>query len=219
MASPIVRNFDKLTHKKCITCRDVHLKETHFGQHDDTWDGYQVICKICKGDMNKRNRNRNVSQYLRHHIATRCLTQLGEFAPEEFTKNLEKHLGYKITALVKHLRQDLQEREGPKRKLRDALNEGYHIDHIHPLSKFMVIKPQVSKDEVVGEEVDWEVFKECWAMTNLRAIPAAENLAKGATVDNSAQQSSKELSQKLSKELSQESYRGTTGAVHDGKIP
>ncbi len=32
------------------------------------------------------------------------------------------------------------------------------------------------------EMVDWDEFKRCWAMTNLSAIPADENLKKGAKV-------------------------------------
>lgn len=170
-------SINRRTHKKCIKCRDVHLKDTHFGKHETSSDGYQSICKNCKGDMNKKNRNRNVSQYLRHHIATRCLTQLGECTPSGFTKDLEGYLGYRISHLIKHLREDLQLREGKERKLRDAFDEDYHVDHIYPLSKFSVITIHDGK-----EDVDWDVFKECWAMSNLSAIPGAENLAKGATV-------------------------------------
>jgi len=130
--------------------------------------------------MNNTARTRNVTQRVRHHTGTRCLTQLGkEFTPKNFVSNLETYLGYKIVTLVRHLGRELKEREGPKRKLKDALNEGYHIDHIHPLSKFKVI----TIDEEGVEGVDWDAFKECWAMSNLRAIPAAENLTKGAKVE------------------------------------
>ncbi len=180
---PIVRKIDHKTEKKCIKCRNIHKKATHFGKHDSS-DGYQSICKDCKGEMNKTNRNRNVSQYLRHHIATRCLTQLGEHAPSEFTKNLEVHLGYKITALVKYLRTDIQEREGKGRKLRDAFDEGYHVDHIYPLSKFRVL---VCDEEGEAVTIDWDEFKKCWAMTNLSAIPGLENLKKGARVGEDTQ--------------------------------
>jgi hypothetical protein len=60
--------------------------------------------------------------------------------------------------------------------LKDALNEGYHIDHIRPLSLYPVVR------KVMGgtEEVDWEVFRACWRIENLTAIPARENLQKGA---------------------------------------
>jgi len=59
------------------------------------------------------------------------------------------------------------------------LEEGYHIDHIHPLSKFKV----VVRSQQQVEFVDWDAFKKCWAMENLRAIPATENLQKGAKTD------------------------------------
>jgi len=114
------------------------------------------------------------------------LTQLGDLAPAGFTKDLEMHLGYKITKLIRHLQKDLQEREGggtdnltPRGKekkisLRKRLDAGYHIDHKRPLSLYGV---------VVDNAVDWEEFRKCWAMENLSAIPGKENLAKGATYE------------------------------------
>ncbi len=192
MVGPIVINYDKAFFKKCIKCRQWKAKEEHtdenggewkkaFGSHADNADGYQVICYQCKGVANTAARNKNVAYRLRHHTGTRCLTQLGEHTPEGFVKDLEKYLGYKITALVKYLRKDLKEREGPKRKLRDALNENYHVDHIKPLSSFRILTTETEPNE--GVKVDWDAFRECWAMTNLQAIPGEENLAKGAKQD------------------------------------
>jgi len=184
----IYKDYDRKTHKKCIKCRawkpreDILdedsgvVKTKHgFGKHKDSGDGLQSICFSCKNDMNNKAREKNVTARIRHHTATRCLTQLGKpLTPKNFVANLEDYLGYRISALVKHLSKDLKAREGVKRKLRDALNEGYHIDHIHPLSRFQV---------VVGDDtIDWDAFRECWSIKNLTAIPAAENLAKGAKV-------------------------------------
>lgn len=185
--------MDKKTHKKCIKCRlpkarediyDEHglLVEKHgFGAHDSS-DGLQSICFSCKNLMGARARERNVTQRVRHHTATRCLTQLGDGAPPGLVRDLEDYLGYRIRTLVKHLRKDLKEREGPKRKLRDALNEGYHVDHVRPLSSFNVIKHL--SDHV--RDVDWDEFRACWDINNLKAIPAEENLAKGAKYDGEA---------------------------------
>ncbi len=195
MTGPIILNYDKRLYKKCIKCRawkprqtltnemDVEIKKG-FGNHKDSSDGLQSICFMCKNVMNNKARNRNVTARIRHHTGSRCFTQLGkEHTPKNFVANLEDYLGYKISTLVKHLSKDLKEREGKKRKLRDALNEGYHIDHIHPLSKFKVLCPMNSIDgEDMGKAVNWDAFRKCWAITNLTAIPAAENLAKGAKV-------------------------------------
>jgi len=192
MTGPIVRNFDRKTHKKCIKCRTWRLREDEedgegnvvkkrgFGKHESSSDGLQSICFACKNVANTKSREKNVTARLRHHTGTRCLTQLGkDHTPAGFVANLEDYLGYKISTLVKALSRDLKEREDPKRKLRDALNEGYHIDHITPLSSFEVLR----KSQTGEDAVDWDAFRECWAITNLRAIPADENLAKGAKIE------------------------------------
>lgn len=183
--SAIIENYDKRLYKKCIKCRkwkpraDIttetgEILKKAFGNHSTSCDGLQSICYTCKNAANNDARNRNVTARIRHHTATRCLAQLGNSAPEGFVANLEEFLGYTIRKLVKHLSADLKEREGSKRKLRDALNEGYHIDHKKPLSSFHVLQ---------DGKINWDNFRECWAMENLTAIPAAENLAKGAKYD------------------------------------
>ncbi len=181
----IVRNYDRKTHKKCIKCRAWKPRsgeDKAFGDHESSSDGLQSICYKCKNEANVLARGKNVSARLRHHTATRCLTQLGYLAPTNFVANLEDYLGYKISTLSKHLGADLKEREGSKRKLRDALNEGYHVDHIRPLSSFRVIVQKLLRadSDMAVDAVDWKAFRACWATTNLRAIPADENLAKGA---------------------------------------
>lgn len=188
------REVNKKLYKKCIKCRawrprediedelDGHIQKRQFGLHESSSDGLQSICYSCKNIMSSRAKSKNASQRIRHHTGTRCITQLGDLAPTQFIMCMEDYLGYKIVALVKALGKDLKEREGPKRKLRDALNEGYHIDHIVPLSSFKVIQEY----EGSPPTVDWDKFRECWAITNLRAIPADENLAKGATTDDTA---------------------------------
>ncbi len=200
------REVDKKLFKKCIKCRcwrprediadptDGHIQKRQFGLHDTSSDGLQSICYSCKNIANTAARGKNATQRIRHHTGTRCLTQLGAKAPPKFVANLEDYLGYKITKLVKHLGKDLKEREHGKRKLRDALNEGYHIDHIRPLSSFKV----VYRDQQGVEHVDWDVFRECWDVSNLRAIPAEENLAKGAQYD--AESPRKEETQEESNE-------------------
>ena len=149
------------------------LEKRGFGTHNSS-DGLQSICFTCKNIANNKARDKNIVARVRHHTATRCLTQLGPLVPEGFTRDMEDYLGYKITALVRHLGAELKDREGSHRKLRDALHDGYHIDHVRPLSSFSVVTPN---------GVDWDAFRCCWTMTNLKAIPGAENLAKGARYD------------------------------------
>ncbi len=206
------RHVDKKLYKKCIKCRtwrpredltdesDGHISKRQFGLHESSSDGLQSICYSCKNVANTKARSKNSSQRVRHHTGTRCMTQLGKLAPPHFVKNMEDYLGYKIVSLVKALGKDLKEREGEKRKLRDALNEGYHIDHIVPLSSFEVI---ISTETHEGSKitVDWDVFRKCWAIDNLRAIPAEENLAKGATQDDGAQAQEVEASSETDEEV------------------
>lgn len=156
--------------KKCAKCGERKVA-TEFGLHKDASDGRQSYCKVCKNGLGKRRQERNVGARLKHHMATRIATQLGVHAPPNLTRDLETYLGYSMTKLTNALAKELKEREGVK--LRDALQDGYHIDHIHPLSKF---------DVVAEGRVNWDVFKDCWAIDNLMAIPAAENLAKGARI-------------------------------------
>lgn len=153
--------------KKCSKCGE-RKDYTEFGKHEDSADGRQSYCKKCKNALGKRRRDVNVNARLKHHMATRIATQLGIHAPENLTRDLEEHLGYPMTRLTNALSKELGQREGIK--LRQALQDGYHIDHIRPLSTFKVIK---------GNEIDWDTFRECWAIGNLKAISAQENLAKG----------------------------------------
>ncbi len=176
--------------KKCAKCGVVFPKEEihdNFGKSDTSCDSYQSYCNKCKNNLGKRRRQKNVSARLRHHIATRVNAQLGELCPDNHTANLDKLLGYSLRSLKLYLADELRSREGPDRKLKDALEEGYHIDHVHPLSKFQVITTYYDPNLMgTGHEahlkVDWDEFRKCWSQKNLMAIPAEENLAKGAKV-------------------------------------
>lgn len=158
--------------RKCLKCGEKKLGD-QFGKNSSSATGRQSYCNACKNALGKRRRDMNVSARLKHHMATRITTQLGPFAPKNLTKNLTEYLGYPISRLVNHLSAELKERENGK-KLRQALIDGYHIDHIRPLSSFKV--------RLEGG-IDWDVFRECWAIDNLMAISAEVNLAKGASYD------------------------------------
>ena len=153
--------------KKCVSCGSLKPLE-EFGKHDSSQDGRTSHCNVCRAGQNKRHRARDLAHYLKHHMATRISTQLPS-APPGFTADLEKYLGYTMHSLKRHLDADLRAREGIT--LKDAVDRGYHLDHIKPLSRFRVT------------HIRTRAFRECWAPENLMMIPAAENLAKGAKWD------------------------------------
>lgn len=165
------RIYDKQLEKICIKCKKIRAK-TDFGKNPDQPDGLQSYCKYCKGELGKRRRDKNVRARLRHHISTRVSSQLGRLCPENLTRDLEQYLGYRLTELVKHLTEDLKKRD-PNLRLRQVLSDGWHVDHIYPLSRFKVLR---------DGQVDWEEFRRCWKIENLSAIPAEDNLKKGARV-------------------------------------
>ncbi len=154
--------------KKCVKCGAVKPLEM-FGTIGGGSER-QSYCKACKNALGRRRREKNVTARLRHHISTRAADQLGAACPSDITRNLDSYLGYRVTSLVKALRDDLHNRgEG---SLRRALNEGMHVDHIRPLSSFRVVREDGS--------IDWNEFQACWAISNLKVISAEENLRKGA---------------------------------------
>jgi hypothetical protein len=74
-------------------------------------------------------------------------------------------LGYTLTELVQHLRRTL-----PKGCTWEQFMAGeLHIDHITPRSRFDL----TNEDEL----------RACWSLGNLRLLPKAANIAKGARVE------------------------------------
>ena len=74
---------------------------------------------------------------------------------------------YTLTDLIKRLEQTMPEGY----TWRDYLKGKLQIDHIIPKNAFNFTKP---------EHID---FKRCWALSNLRLLPARENLIKRAKLD------------------------------------
>lgn len=156
--------------KTCTKCK-LPKPLDRFPPHPDTRDGRAAWCKDCRAVLRKRRNQTNMVARLKHHFAARMTQQLkdnGVSANEmpPLVLEMESYLGYKMADLVKVLDADIQEREGIT--LKEAFDDGYHVDHITPLSKFPF-----------GEIGD-ENFRRCWAQDNLRAIPAADNLKKGS---------------------------------------
>lgn len=79
-------------------------------------------------------------------------------------KSWEILVDYKLKDLINHLNKTM-----PYGYCwNDYLNAKLHIDHIIPISVFNFTKP---------EHTD---FKRCWSLSNLRLLPARENLIKNA---------------------------------------
>lgn len=77
-------------------------------------------------------------------------------------KRWESIVGYNLNDLIKHLKKTMPEGYS----WQDYLEGKLHIDHIIPISVYNFNKP---------EHAD---FKRCWALNNLRLLPAKENLEK-----------------------------------------
>jgi hypothetical protein len=76
----------------------------------------------------------------------------------------ESLVGYTLADLIKRLNETMP----VGYTWQDFLQGKFHIDHIIPISAFNFTRP---------EHTD---FKRCWALSNLRLLPAKENLIKGA---------------------------------------
>lgn len=149
--------------KKCVTCGGFKPRR-EFALHDTSSDGYASVCNSCRTEKNNERRRTNPVHRLKHHMSVRIERQLGLNCPPEYQKNLEKYLGYRISELVKKLEAELSE-EGMS--LAEVFKQDWHLDHIKPLHSFNVTR------------MDSEAFRACWAINNLKFIPAEVNLAKG----------------------------------------
>ena len=156
--------------KRCTKCgktRDL----SDFRPHDTTSDGYAAYCRFCQNDLNKDYRDKNVIGRIKHHFATRVADQYGsDSLPEGYTEHLESYLGYRIRDLVTALEAQLQRDFPEEKNVLSVLKAGWHIDHIRPLSSY--------RTDTLGDEG----FRACWAIDNLRVIPAQENLEKGSSL-------------------------------------
>lgn len=78
-------------------------------------------------------------------------------------KHWEDIVGYTLIELIKRLQKTIPENYN----WQDFIEGRLHIDHVIPISAFNFTIP---------EHPD---FKKCWALKNLRLLPAEENLMKG----------------------------------------
>ena len=86
-------------------------------------------------------------------------------------RHWESLVDYPLTDLIKQLQKTIPEGY----TWQDFMQGKLHIDHIIPIDVFNYTKP---------EHPD---FKRCWALNNLRLLPAKENLIKGNKLTRSFQ--------------------------------
>ncbi|MEE8598578.1 MAG: hypothetical protein V3S69_03560 [Dehalococcoidales bacterium] len=166
-SSPVSSPRSAGKQKKCAKCAETKPVEG-FPTRDDTSDGYASYCKTCRNELNKQRRLNSVTARLKHHIYSRVAKQYEGRLPENATKNLETYLGYSIASLARSLEAGVREDYGIT--LKQSFTRNFHLDHIHPLKEYRV------------EELGDQYFQDCWAVDNLKMIPAELNLKKGSKV-------------------------------------
>ena len=154
--------------KKCSKCGTIKPLED-FGQNSSSADGYQTYCRSCKNNLQKTKRQKDIIFRMKHHMLTRMHNHLNQ-TPKDFNENLEHYLGYPLTQLKRHLK--AQVKEDFHITVQQAFREGFHVDHITPLTSFGCTE--------IDTPEGLQKFRECWHYTNLKAIPAEKNLKKGS---------------------------------------
>jgi len=110
-------------------------------------------------EWQKNKRKTDLKYNLNHKISMQIYMSLKR---NKNSRCWEDLVGYALNDLVKHL-----EKTMPKDyKWADYLEGKLHIDHIIPISVWNFDKP---------EQIN---FKHCWALDNLRLLPAKENHLK-----------------------------------------
>lgn len=185
--------------KWCCLC-DTFVPIDKYWKAANRADGYQVACKDCCKRWKRENKeivNRSNRKSKRKHrdkiriagieyrnkkyrtdpaYKTNVLMALGVRYSLKGNKN-----GARWTGLVGYSVQELMTRL--KKTMPsgycwdDYLSGGLQIDHIIPVTAFNITSPQ---------DID---FKRCWALKNLRLLPAEENLRKRDTVEKPFQPS------------------------------
>ena len=155
--------------KKCAKCGKVQDIQ-NFGSNAGSMDGHQTYCKSCKGDLKKHRQKTDILFRLRQHIVTRSKSVLKDRAPKDLYPNLEYYLGYKLYELKRQVSQELRERLDMS--FLEAIRNDFHLDHVKPLSSYKIT--EIDSEEGLAK------FRACWHPSNLKLIPAKQNLQKGA---------------------------------------
>jgi len=124
----------------------------------------KIYCIKNSEKINERNRNRRKTD-LKYNFNRRMGAAIKiSLKGNKDGCHWESLLGYSLKDLIKRLKKTMPRGYG----WNDYLQGKLHIDHIIPKSVFNFTK---------SEHID---FKRCWALSNLRLLPAKENLIKGS---------------------------------------
>lgn len=114
-------------------------------------------------EINRKHRARKRKTDLKYNLSRKMSNAIWKsLRGNKNNKHWKSFLDYTIDNLIKRLFQTM-----PKGYCwENYLNGKLHLDHVIPISAFNFTKP---------EHID---FKRCWALDNLRLLPAKENLKK-----------------------------------------
>ena len=123
------------------------------------WRQYRINNLEKMREREKNRRKTDLKYNLNHKMSSAIYISLKGNKAGNHWESLVK---YTLIDLINHLKKTIPEGYTEI----DMLNGKLHIDHIIPISAFNFTEP---------EHTD---FKKCWALENLRLLPARENIIK-----------------------------------------
>jgi len=154
--------YRKQYHQDNIEKDNEQTREYYQKHREEMVEAHAKYYQENKNRRNKNQRNR-IKNDLRYNLNRRVSAMMRNSLRENKAgRHWEDLIGYTLTDLIKHLNKTMPEGY----TWQNCLNGKLHIDHIIPISAFNFSTP---------EHTD---FKRCWALKNLRLLPAEENLRK-----------------------------------------
>jgi len=162
--------------KHCSQCSTTKPKD-EFGRSSQRADGLRPICKICHAannrawreanpetaaDCGRRSREKRGITFRLHRTVSGRVRQMLRGGKQ--TLRTFDVLGYNVEELKRHLERQFTGNIGW-----GNYGDYWHVDHIVPLKDFVI--------EKMGDRE----MRAAWALSNLRPLPAAENLRKHAS--------------------------------------
>lgn len=166
-----------VTYKKCGQCQTVKHRDMFYKDRSNR-SGLTNHCKSCRTEysneycarplVKQKRRKRENSRYesdKTYKLTKRMRASLRESVMIKSKKRTwEAILGFTVDELCRHLERTLSN----GMTLETALNSGYEVDHIIPVSALPCV-----------DEMD-DNFQLLWSLSNLRIIPQSENRRKSA---------------------------------------